>query len=93
MANTITVADFARKIQRLNNQPSLTAKEEMELRFYYEVVQKLAELDSDSCNTTIVPLKDCYSIEEAQKWARTLDMHVVKGGSGLYLSWSEGLQL
>ena len=91
MANTITVADFARKIQRLNNQPSLTAKEEMELRFYYEVVQNLAALDHDTDN--IVPLKDCYYLEQVQEWARTLDMHVVKGGTGLYLSWSEGIQL
>lgn len=84
----LSVADFARKIQHLVHQRPLGEEEEMELRFYFEVVQKIAEIDVEN----IVPLAGAYPMEKAQNWAMSLGMHVVQGGSGkVYLSWTKGL--
>lgn len=84
----LTVAEFTRKIQRLAHHPSPSKEEEMELRFYFQVVKKMSEIDI--CN--LVPLDIACPIEDARKWAIPLGMNVVKGGSGnIYLSWSKGL--
>jgi len=84
----LSVADFARKIQHLVHQRPLGEEEEMELRFYFEIVQKIAEINVEN----IVPLAGAYSMENAQKWANSLGMHVVKGSSGkVYLSWVKDL--
>lgn len=86
--STITVAEFARKIQQLSNLPSPTEKEKMELRFYSEIIQRISEIDIEN----IVPLAGTYSVENAQQWAKSLGMHVVEGGSNkIYLSWTKGL--
>lgn len=88
MSNSVaTVADFARQIQRLTRRPSLTQQEENELKFYFQVIQKLAEIDEvNNC----VPLELSFCLEDAQKWAKPLGMNVVQSSSGtLYLSWSK----
>ena len=85
---TLSVADFARKIQHLVQKGPLCEEEEMELRFYFEVVQKIAEIDVQN----LVPLVGAYPMENAQKWAMSLGMHVVEGGSGTtWLSWTKGV--
>ena len=84
----LTIAEFARKIQRLSALSSPTEKGEMELRFYFEVIQKISEIDI--CN--LVPLDGTYPEDNAKKWANSLGMNVVVGSSGtMYLSWSKGL--
>ena len=83
-----TVAEFARHIQHLSTLPTPTGEEKMELRFYLEVLQKTTSTKIGN----LVPISS-YPIENAQRWAALLDMHVVEGGSGgLYLSWSKGLE-
>lgn len=84
----LTVAEFTRKMQQMVQKRPLGEEEEIELRFYFEVVQKIAEIDIE----TLVPLSGAYPMKNAQKWANSLGMHVVEGGSGtVYLSWSKGL--
>ena len=86
MSNSIaTVADFARQIQRLTRISSPTQQEENELKFYFQIVQKLAEIDGvNNC----VPLELSFCLEDAQKWAKPLGMNIVQSSSGrIYLSW------
>ena len=85
----LTVADLARKMCRLKAIPFPTEAEENELKFYFQVLQKLIE--NDGVNN-LVPLEVSFSVEDATEWAIPLGMHVVQGGSGtIYLSWAKGL--
>ena len=84
----ITVAEFARRIQRLTSIQNPTTEEENELKFYSEVLKKMVEIDVEN----LVPIDITCTLSDAQKWALPLGMHVVNGQSGIiYLSWSKGL--
>ena len=92
MKANANIAEVIRHIQKIANTKEFTAEQIEEYEFYLALSSVLSQaiLPGFVGNLVNFPLKHC-SIEKAVALAEPLGLHIIKGSTSLFISWSKGL--